>query len=110
MIARSSHRRACAVPTTIPRKALHRTGKPMPPSNPQPEPYWFFFSYARDDSDEKLERFFKDLSDEVRIQKGLDAKASLIGFRDTRSIKTGDDWPTEMKQALQTSRVLVSIA
>lgn len=67
---------------------------------------WFFFSYARDDHDAYLNRFYDDLVASVRVKVGGSLKD--VAARDTR-IEEGQPWPLELKQALQASRVFVAL-
>jgi FxsC-like protein len=71
--------------------------------------YQFFFSYARDSTDNYLPRFFKDLCGEVRRRKNPPPPEDEIGFRDTSGIKAGAEWTAELKEALRTSLSLVYI-
>ncbi len=79
------------------------------PLDAKKDEFQFFFSYARTDSDKYLIRFFTDLCDEVYRRTGI-SRDQKVGFRDTSNIKTGDTWSLELKDALQKSRVFISIA
>ncbi len=68
----------------------------------------FFFSYARNDADEHLGRFFQEIREEVRGLMGLSA-SHPVGFRDTHGIKTGDRWPEELSSALSTCQILLPL-
>jgi hypothetical protein len=70
-------------------------------------PYFFFFSYARDDGDAYLEKFYKELTEAV--SRLGDQKPEYVAFRDSKNIITGADWNTKITGALQTSNVLVCI-
>ncbi len=71
--------------------------------------YEFFFSYTRANNDDYLKAFFDDLSEEVRLKRGL-AVGTEIGFFDQRSIELGEGWDAEIVEALQESRVMLSLA
>jgi hypothetical protein len=67
---------------------------------------YFFFSYAHDDDDPYLKKFFKDLQFKVSQ---LHPEPRTGAFRDTSNIDAGDDWGSKISKALQTSQVLVCI-
>src|SRR5688572_3755640 len=70
---------------------------------------YFFFSYAREDrSDPYIKQFHDDLASEVRSLTGT-ASAQEMGFFDSESIETGVDWQQQIRDALQSSRVLVTL-
>ncbi len=71
----------------------------------------FFLSYARGASDAYLERFYKDLRQEVAFREGLDNSSDNkeVGFRDTDDIAGGTDWPNELADALRSSWACVSV-
>ncbi len=71
----------------------------------------FFLSYARGASDAYLERFYKDLRQEVAFREGLDNSTDNkeVGFRDTDDIAGGTDWPNELADALRSSWACVSV-
>jgi O-acetyl-ADP-ribose deacetylase (regulator of RNase III) len=69
--------------------------------------YWFYFSYARPNLDEYLRQFYLDLSRRVRELTG-DAEHE-IGFFDHDIINQGERWSDAIVDALQTSRVFVSL-
>lgn len=71
-------------------------------------PYEFFFSYTRGNNDDYLKQFFKNLSEEVRVRRGLPEK-TVVGFFDQRDIELGAAWEQTISDALQNSKVLVSI-
>ncbi|MBV9172633.1 MAG: toll/interleukin-1 receptor domain-containing protein, partial [Chloroflexi bacterium] len=72
--------------------------------------YEFFFSYARADTDDTLQRFFSDLAGEVAKRAGLGMVAPEdVGFLDTHSLKTGVEWEREIADALQTCNVFVPL-
>src|SRR5947199_6132544 len=70
-------------------------------------PYWFFFSYARDDREDYLKKFYDELVDSVRVNAG--GSREEIGFFDTENIQLGQEWPAELAAALQTARVFVPV-
>lgn len=70
-------------------------------------PFWFFLSYARDDSDTYLRKFFEDLCKETALRERL--LDGEIGFFDTEAIQTGDFWQENLERALGTSRVLIGL-
>jgi len=66
----------------------------------------FFFSYARQDSkDAYLKKFYEDLVNEVRTLVG----EAEPGFFDTQNIQLGQPWPIELRNALQSTRVMVAV-
>jgi hypothetical protein len=71
----------------------------------------FFLSYARGASDAYLERFYKNLREEVAFREGLDnsKENKEVGFRDTDDIPSGADWPNDLADALRNSWACVSI-
>lgn len=71
--------------------------------------YEFFFSYTRANNDEYLKTFFRDLSEEVRLRRGLPA-GTEVGFFDQRELDLGEQWDETIVQALQHSRVLLAMA
>jgi FxsC-like protein len=68
---------------------------------------WFFFSYARQDRDDRLDRFYQDLKKNVRLAKQL--AEDETAFFDQQSIEVGDVWTEKLRDGLRTARVLVSI-
>ncbi len=69
---------------------------------------WFFFSYARADRDPYMVKFHDDLANEVRLNAGETTSAD-IGFFDSQDIEPGEEWPEKLAQALQSTRVLLSL-
>ncbi|HEX6899517.1 MAG TPA: pentapeptide repeat-containing protein [Thermoanaerobaculia bacterium] len=67
----------------------------------------FFFSYARADTDEFMDRFFLDLSKAVHQR--LTDSAPNTGYRDVRNLAVGDPWPEELSKALSTCRAFVCL-
>ncbi|AVT40609.1 hypothetical protein C6W10_33805 [Plantactinospora sp. BB1] len=68
---------------------------------------YFFLSYARGDEDELVQRFFQDLSTEVRLLAGL-PRDEVVGFVD-RSIRVGERWPRQLSEALSTCRSFLAL-
>ncbi|GAA2377284.1 hypothetical protein GCM10010404_36780 [Nonomuraea africana] len=70
-----------------------------------PESPYFFLSYKRNDvSDLWVARFFKHLSDDVRVV----ANAEQPGFMD-KQVPAGGSWPAHVSQALSSCRVFVPV-
>ncbi|HEX2205026.1 MAG TPA: TIR-like protein FxsC [Longimicrobium sp.] len=67
----------------------------------------FFLSYARNDQDAYLEKFYEELCDAVARWSGRPAKE--VAFRDTYAVDVGEQWTPELAGALQTARVLVPL-
>lgn len=76
------------------------------PAREQRYTHWFYLSYARSDWDAYLQRFFKDLVNELRMQLG--SHENDLGFVD-QYISLGEDWNQETSRALATSRLCVCI-
>lgn len=70
--------------------------------------YEFFFSYTRANNDSYLQQFFDDLSQWIRDLIGL-PKDAKVGFFDQREVELGEEWEETIKDALQTSKVMVCI-
>jgi FxsC-like protein len=68
---------------------------------------WFFFSYARDDRDKDLDKFYADLCREITFVKKMER--DRVGFFDQRDIQLSDQWKERLREALRTCRVFVSI-
>ncbi|MFY1668876.1 TIR-like protein FxsC [Plantactinospora sp. WMMB334] len=68
---------------------------------------YFFLSYARGEEDELVQRFFQDLSKEVRLRAGLPGDA-VVGFVD-RSIQVGERWPRQLSEALSSCRSFLAL-
>ena len=75
-----------------------------------PDHPFFFLAYARENrsSDDRkvIDRFFNDLETELAARL---AWSDPIGFMDTRNIENGDDWPQELREALEHCWVFVPI-
>ncbi|MDG4831527.1 TIR-like protein FxsC [Solwaraspora sp. WMMD1047] len=69
--------------------------------------HYFFLSYARGDEDELVQRFFEDLSTEVRLLAGL-PRHEIVGFLD-RTIQVGERWPRQLSEALATCRSFLAL-
>lgn len=69
--------------------------------------FYFFFSYARRDLDNYLRRFFEDLAQ--RVEQLAPCRPEHATFRDLINIDVGDVWDSSLADALQRSRVLVSV-
>jgi len=69
---------------------------------------YLFLSYARADADGHLERFFKDLCEEVRARTGL--RFDDIGFRDVQNVPLGTDWRVRLSEAIASARVFVALS
>ena len=70
-------------------------------------PYRFFFSYARENRDPLLNRFYEDLCKEVTLTKFHNA--DQVGFFDGKDIQSGAPWRIELTDALQTAKTFVAI-
>lgn len=68
---------------------------------------YFFLSYARGDEDELVQRFFQDLSTEVRLRAGL-SRDEVVGFVD-RTIQVGERWPRQVGEALASCGSFVAL-
>jgi len=60
---------------------------------------YFFLSYAREDEDEWVRRFYHDLSNEVRAYAGL-SPGTEVGFLDTQSLDLGARWSDRLAREL----------
>jgi O-acetyl-ADP-ribose deacetylase (regulator of RNase III) len=69
--------------------------------------YWFYFSYERDAIDDYLRQFYQDLRRTIGQLTG--AGPHEIGFFDQEDIYPGEPLPGAIVDALQASRVFVSI-
>jgi FxsC-like protein len=69
---------------------------------------YFFLSYARGDDDSYVERFFEDLSAEVRVLAGL-ASGHDVGFFDKSSMEIGEEWPARLALELGRCRSFVAL-
>ena len=75
--------------------------------------YSFFLSYARNDAQGNLwlNKFYKDLVRDVRSYAALPSTLAEkdIGFVDDTGLENGTQWPIELAEALQSSKVLVCL-
>jgi hypothetical protein len=64
-------------------------------------PSYFFLSYAHGDQidDDRVARFFADLSTEIRAFTG-DDRDEVVGFHDFGNLRAGQTWPKELIDAL----------
>jgi hypothetical protein len=70
---------------------------------------YFFLSHARDDrEDELVNRFFEDLSYDLRLKAGR-TYDDEVGFLDTDSLEVGAPWSDRLVDALSTCRVMVAL-
>lgn len=69
---------------------------------------YFFLSYARGDDDVSVQRFFNDLSAEVRAHAGL-AAGEEVGFFDAHSLEVGASWSPRLVKALSECRAFVAL-
>lgn len=69
--------------------------------------YRFFFSYARENRDRDLDRFFKNLCTAVKLEEFV--PRAEVAFFDGESIQTGAPWKEELAKGLRTSRLLVAV-
>lgn len=70
-------------------------------------PYRFFFSYARENRDPLLNRFYEDLCKQVRLKKFHET--GKVGFFDGEAIKAGAPWKIELGEAIRTAMSFVAI-
>nr|WP_230416889.1 TIR-like protein FxsC [Micromonospora tarapacensis] len=68
---------------------------------------YFFLSYARGDEDALVQRFYEDLSAEVRLLAGL-SRDERVGFVD-RTILLGERWPQRLVEALGSCRSFLAL-
>ena len=75
--------------------------------------YWFFLSHARRDAlgEEYVPRFFEDLARRVGQLAAVPTNVpnAQIGFADFGGLEPGQRWPSELSEALQSSRTLVCL-
>jgi FxsC-like protein len=67
---------------------------------------FFLFSHARDDADQYLETFYRDLRAEVRVIIGGSIDAA--GFMDRVDVHVAADWRSELVDTLAECRVMVA--
>jgi len=70
----------------------------------------FFLSYARGapDDNARVQRFFHDLSTEIRVLIGDDNDV-VVGFHDHGALRSGDDWPRELFDALCQAQTMIAL-
>ncbi|GIJ06806.1 TIR-like protein FxsC [Micromonospora andamanensis] len=68
---------------------------------------YFFLSYARGDEDALVQKFYEDLSAEVRLIAGL-SRDERVGFVD-RTILLGERWPQRLVEALGSCRSFLAL-
>jgi FxsC-like protein len=69
---------------------------------------YFFLSYARGDDDDSVQRFFHDLSAEVRAHAGLAADQE-VGFFDVHSLEVGATWSPRLVDALSRCQSFIAL-
>ncbi|MEJ3743667.1 TIR-like protein FxsC [Actinomycetes bacterium KLBMP 9797] len=69
---------------------------------------YFFLSYARGDDDDSVQKFFYDLSAEVRAHAGLAADVE-VGFFDVHSLEVGATWSPRLVEALSQCRSFLAL-
>lgn len=69
---------------------------------------YFFLSYARGDDDDSVQRFFHDLSKEVRAHAGL-AAGEEVGFFDVHSLEVGATWSPRLVEALSRCQSFIAL-
>lgn len=70
--------------------------------------YEFFLSYARDNYNPLLQKFYEDLSQSVRNLLGV-PNSQPVSFLDQEGIRLGQPWDPALVDALQRSKVMVAI-
>jgi FxsC-like protein len=68
---------------------------------------WFFLSYARENFDKYLNKFYRDLNEEIRTLTSSDEGDE--GFFDKTSIELGKPWPNDLTTALQNCRTFICL-
>jgi FxsC-like protein len=69
--------------------------------------HWFFLSYARNDRDDCLGDFYRDLNKEIREWAGPEAGED--GFFDENDIELGKHWSPALTEALQDCRAFIAL-
>ena len=67
----------------------------------------FFFSYARDNRDSYLNKFYADLTEQIQLRQFH--KPGEIGFFDGEGIQAGAPWKNELSAALRVSRTFLAL-
>ena len=70
--------------------------------------YYSFFSYTRADYSPYMQQFFADLETDLAGRITPEAGETL-SFFDQKEIERGDDWEERLRDALQTSKVMVPL-
>jgi len=70
--------------------------------------YEFFLSYARDNHNPLLQKFYDDLSQAVRDLLGVPS-SQPVSFLDQQGIVLGQPWDPALVDALQNSKVMVAV-
>ncbi|MFI5906132.1 FxsC protein [Dactylosporangium sp. NPDC051541] len=70
--------------------------------------HYFFFSYARLDWNRHVQRFFTELTAEIRSHAGVGDEVD-IGFRDNVNIPLGSAWESTLMGALSDSATFVAL-
>jgi FxsC-like protein len=70
--------------------------------------HYFFLSYARGDDSDSVQRFYSDLSREVRERVGL-PRGTEVGFLDTHGIETGVTSSAGLVESLATCGTFVAL-
>lgn len=69
---------------------------------------FFFLSYAHEDQDDWVQRFYKDLSDEVRAYAAL-PRGTEVGFLDAQSLDLGASWSDRLMRDLARCTTFVAL-
>jgi FxsC-like protein len=70
-------------------------------------PYLYFFSYARENRNDDLDRFVKNLHDTIRLKKYFPHEE--VEFFDGDAIEIGAPWKDTLSTGLRTSRVFLAL-
>lgn len=68
---------------------------------------WFFLSYARDNHDEYLQRFYRDLNEKILLW--TNPGEGEAGFLDVKDIELGKHWLDTLSAELQNCRTFISL-
>ena len=66
---------------------------------------YVFFSYARNDWNPFMERFYRDLVDEIAGR--MPVPRDSAAFRDEAAVEPGENWPEAMARALAKCQTFV---
>ncbi|MFY1689861.1 TIR-like protein FxsC [Plantactinospora sp. WMMB782] len=71
---------------------------------------YFFLSYAHGERDDKVrvQRFFANLSTEIRVLVGEDDR-TVVGFHDDGALRVGDHWPRQLLEALCRTQTMIAL-